>query len=278
MTYHLHLGDCIDGMRGLADKSVDHIIDDPPYSKHVHGCGRRGSTGYEGDGSKSAISRNRDLGFAHLSTSDMTALAEQYGRLAKRWVLVFSDTESSHLWREALSRFGLEYVRTMYWHKIGSTPQFTGDRPAVAVEAITACASMDTAREWLEEVVAITLCHPKGRKKWNGGGKHGLYPFPIVLNRGGRDERMHPTQKPIDLMLDLVADFTNPGDLVLDSHAGSGTTGAACIELGRDFMGWERDEKHHATATARLSRCTVDHAAVQRQGSLALPKPKQLCL
>ena len=46
--------------------------------------------------------------------------------------------------------------------------------------------------------------------------------------------RLHTTQKPVDLMRALISDFTNPGELVLDSHAGSGTTGAACIELGRD--------------------------------------------
>ena len=107
----------------------------------------------------------------------------------------------------------------------------------------------------------------------------GLYPFKIVLDRPGTDDndrRMHPTQKPMDLMRALVSDFTNPGELVLDSHAGSGTTGAACIELGRDFIGFEKDPKHHAIATARLARCVVDIGAVQRQGLLALPKPKQL--
>ena len=50
----------------------------------------------------------------------------------------------------------------------------------------------------------------------------------------------------------LLADFTDPGDLILDSHAGSGTTGAACIELGRRFVGFELDPKHHAVATKRL--------------------------
>lgn len=262
MTYQLRLGDSVAGMRELADKSVDVIIADPPYSEHVHSCGRRGATGYAGDGSKSAISRNRDLGFAHLTTDNMVELAAQYSRLTRRWSLTFSDTESAHLWREVMEEAGLEYIRTVFWHKIGSTPQFTGDRPAVAVEA-------------------ITICHPKGRKKWNGGGKHGIYPFPIVLNRPQgkeNDVRLHPTQKPISLMRALVTDFTNPGELILDSHAGSGTTGVACIELGRNFIGWELDEKHHATATARLARCVVDLGEVERQGRLLLPKPKQLSL
>lgn len=233
MTWELHLGDCIEGMRAMADKSVDMVCADPPYSRHVHECSRRGSTGYEGDTGKSAISRNRDLGFAYLDDETRLALAEQYARIARRWVAVFSDTESAHLWRRDLEHYGLEYVRTMFWHKVGSTPQFTGDRPAVALEA-------------------ITLCHPTGRKRWNGGGKHGLYQVPIVLNRGGQDMRHHPTQKPIALMRQILEDFTDAGDLILDSHAGSGTTGAACIELGRNFVGWELDPKHHTIATKRL--------------------------
>ena len=59
MTWELRLGDCIEGMRAMPDKSVDVIISDPPYSEHVHKRGRRGATGYDGDGGKSAISRNR---------------------------------------------------------------------------------------------------------------------------------------------------------------------------------------------------------------------------
>lgn len=252
MSWELRLGDCIEGMAAMPDKSVEHVIADPEYSEHVHNCSRRGATGYAGDGSRSAISRNRELGFAHLTPENRRAYAEQYARLARRWVLVFSDTESSHLWRADLEACGLQYIRTCFWHKVGGTPQFTGDRPAIALEAITACATIEEARRWLDEVVAITCCHPPGRKKWNGGGKQGLYQFPIVLNRGGEDPRLHPTQKPRDLMAALVADFTDPGELILDSHAGSGTTGVACIELGRRFIGFEKDPKHHATATDRL--------------------------
>ena len=253
MSIDLRSGDCIEIMRGLPDQSVDHVIADPPYSEHMHKCGRRGNTGYDGDTGKAAISRNRDLGFAHLTSDALTCLATEYARITRRWVAVFSDTESDYLWRQALEVAGLEYVRTMFWHKVGSTPQFTGDRPAVALEA-------------------ITLCHRPGRKRWNGGGKHGLYSVPIVLNRGGNDCRWHPTQKPIELMRQLVADFTDPGETVLDSHMGSGTTGAACVELGRQFIGIELDPNHFATAQRRIENTT-------RQGSLFAPtKPQQLKL
>ncbi len=53
-------------------------------------------------------------------------------------------------------------------------------------------------------------------------------------------------------MCALISDFTDPGDLVIDPFAGSGTTGVACIRLGRRFIGWERDHKHYAAAVKRL--------------------------
>ena len=62
----------------------------------------------------------------------------------------------------------------------------------------------------------------------------------------------HPTEKPLSLMIELVSLFTDPGDLVLDPYAGSGTTGVACMRLGRRFAGAERDDRYHALAKERL--------------------------
>lgn len=63
----------------------------------------------------------------------------------------------------------------------------------------------------------------------------------------------HETQKPLVLVESLIRNFTDPGELVCDPFAGSGTTGVACIRLGRRFVGWERDPKYHAIAVKRLS-------------------------
>jgi site-specific DNA-methyltransferase (adenine-specific) len=63
----------------------------------------------------------------------------------------------------------------------------------------------------------------------------------------------HPTQKPVDWMKFLVSTYTNPGQVVLDNTMGSGTTGVACIELGRLFIGIEQDETHFGTAQKRIA-------------------------
>lgn len=210
---------------------VDHVITDPPYSEHTHKA-VRSSKVKEGH-PKEKWSRNVDLGFVHLSPELRQFCAEEFARLARRWVLVFSDIESGHLWRSDMGAAGLDYVRTGIWHKTGCTPQFSGDRPATAVEA-------------------ITICHPKGRKRWNGGGKHAFWAVPIVQTKGDV-QRVHTTQKPEPLMRALVDQFTDVGDTILDAFGGSGTTAVAAKYLGRKCVLVEEDEARAEVCAKRVS-------------------------
>lgn len=258
------LGDCRGLLAALPSASVAHAITDPPYSDHVHTKSRAGARKLKGGtaaGAENApanLSRAVDFGFASLDAKLRGAVAHEVARIARRWALVFSDVESSHLWRGDLTAAGLDYCRTGAWIKIGGTPQFTGDRPAVGFEA-------------------ITIAHQPGRKRWNGGGSQGVWSVPIVLDRRGVVERVHATQKPVDLMLALVAAFTDPGDVILDPFAGSGSTGVAALRLGRRFIGCELAPKDHAVAVERLTaeaRGSTLHAQRAGQTSIfdALPK------
>lgn len=217
------------------------MMTDPPYSEYVHSKSRQGSRPLSGSVSGGSFSapanfcREKDFGFAALTDEVREATAEWAAIHISRWSLAFSDVESSHLWRESFVAHGLDYCRTGAWVKIGATPQFTGDRPAAGFEA-------------------ITIVHPKGRKKWNGGGSHAVWSVPIVLNRSGVDPRLHTTQKPAALMSELVALFTNHGDLVVDPFMGSGTTLAEAKRLGRQAIGIELEEKYCEIAANRLSQ------------------------
>ena len=73
--------------------------------------------------------------------------------------------------------------------------------------------------------------------------------FNVVPNRNGK---FHPTQKPIDLWEWLIKTYSNEGDLVLDPFMGSGTTGIACINTNRNFIGIEKDKKYFEIAKKRL--------------------------
>jgi site-specific DNA-methyltransferase (adenine-specific) len=77
--------------------------------------------------------------------------------------------------------------------------------------------------------------------------------YPLTVIDFARDkDKVHPTQKPVALMEYLIKTYTNPGDVVLDFTMGSGTTGVACMNTGRNFIGIEMDEGYYDIACERI--------------------------
>ena len=79
--------------------------------------------------------------------------------------------------------------------------------------------------------------------------------FNVVPNRNGK---VHPTQKPIELLEWLINTYSNENDLVLDNTMGSGSTGVACKNLNRNFIGIEKDEKYFGIAKQRIEEVVVE--------------------
>jgi len=76
----------------------------------------------------------------------------------------------------------------------------------------------------------------------------------IFNNRASGDRGLHPTQKPVALMEYLIKTYTNEGETVLDFTMGSGTTGVACVNLNRNFIGIEMDDKYFNDAKDRIEQ------------------------
>lgn len=249
MTWKLHLGDCLDPITGLAslpDASVDHVICDPPYEAEAHTKGRRIMN------PRTKSIREAPLSFSQISGEERVAVSSQIARVSRRWILAFCQIEATSAWRAALENGGARYIRTMVWVKPNGQPQLTGDRPGVGYECIVVCYGSE------------------GRLRWNGGGKRGWMEFAVDANFS-REERIHETQKPLPLMRQLVDDFTDSGETIVDPFTGGGTTGVAAIRLGRNFIGWEKDPKYHAAATKRLEG-TREQTELWAPRS---PRPKQ---
>lgn len=225
----LYHGDCREILPQLAP--VDVVITDPPYDRHV-GTNLPGKHGKLKDGHE----RIRDLGYDGFDAELIAITAPHMVRIAQRWLVVFNDVESAPAWRTALVDAGARYMRTGAWVREGTSPQFSGDRPAVGFEA-------------------LTICHgAEERLRWNGGGHAAVWQFPIVHAAAKQRAGGHSTPKPLELMTRLVAQFSDPGKAVLDPFAGSGTTLRAAKDLGRKAIGIELNEQHCESIAVRMSQ------------------------
>lgn len=260
--WNLHQGDCIQGAAALEDRSVAHTIMDPPYEAEAHTKGRRicaGSFALRASGQDTTTSK--PIAYPPITERERREISKHVARVTRRWILVFCQVEAAMLWRAALEAGGAEYVRTGSWHKTDAQPQLTGDRPGQGWEAVVICHGSRAAGGLAADMPLIAAFERQhiGRMRWNGGGHCAKWSGPS-RNHGGdlSRKKLIDGQKPDWLMEKLIRDFTDRGDLVADFFSGSGSTGAACIKLGRRFVGWERTPETHAIALERLRATEPD--------------------
>lgn len=198
----------------IRDKSIDLIATDPPYGEHTHammGKDRR----Y--DGRKTS----EELWFPPLTREFVEALAVEFVRVCKGWIIIFTDDRTQGWWGDAIIAAGGSWVRTGHWVKTNPKPQMTADRPSVGTEP-------------------IVIAHATGKAmEWFGGGRSSVFrgppdePIPDVW-RGNRDtDGLHPNQKPLWLMQELLGLFGPAGSVVLDPFIGSGSTAVAGLARER---------------------------------------------
>lgn len=254
------LGDCREVIPTLG--TVDHVICDPPYEKHMHSA-KRGNL-KRTDGQRSP----ETLGFGSIEDA-RDEVAKLCIDSAQGWLLLFCTSEGVALWRDAIEAGGARYKRSCVWIKPDSTPQLNGQGPGMGDESIAVAWCGDNAE--FERVIAAWC--GAGHSRWNGGGRRGV--FTHLCNPKSR-EGSHPTEKPVALMTELVTEFTNAGELVLDPFCGSGTTGIACVRARRRFVGIEIDPKYFDLSCRRIA------AALKQDDMFAevvtKPKPKQMAL
>ncbi len=217
-------GDAFQALPRMEEGEVDVLISDPPYSTQTHEGARTTTSSSSKDrNGKKALNSTELLTFDSIAPEEFVIFAKLAVRAAKRWVVTFCDWKFAHL----LEEVGL--VRLGCWTKPNAMPQLTGDRPATGWEA-------------------IAILHRPGKKHWNGSGKAAVWNYNKV------NAVHHPTEKPLNLLKELVKLFSDPGEVVCDPFMGSGGVGVACAMLGRRFVGVEKDESYFKVAQKRLAR------------------------
>lgn len=240
-NYNLYRGDCLEVMKQIADKSIDCILCDLPY----------GSTHCTWD-----------------ILIPFDKLWDQYDRIAKKnaaIVLFGTEPFSSYLrlsniknyrydliWeKESITnfmqvkrRFGksTELISIFYKSQPTYNPQMVhyAGKPVIVKPSDKSNQSLTTVDSKDFRV-----------KPYEDTGLR--YPRDILrFNRVSKYSTLHPTQKPVPLLEYLIKSFTNEGDLVLDNCMGSGSTGVACINTNRNFIGIELDSNYYHIASDRI--------------------------
>jgi DNA modification methylase len=235
----LRLGDCLEIMKTIPSKSVDAIITDPPY----------GTTACKWD-----------------SVINFELMWEQLKRIIKpngAIVLFGSEPFSSALRMSNIKNFKYDW----FFEKDRETGFLNCKKqPMRKIELISVFYNKQCTYNPILRDKPIENIRPN-KKVGKSQGTYGKFkhnsPRTIPLNKSyptnlikfSRDKNgKHPTQKPIELMEYLVNTYTNENETVLDFTMGSGTTGVACKNLNRNFIGIEMNENYFNIAQERVNK------------------------
>lgn len=219
----LKLGDCLEVMKHIPNNSIDLIATDPPYEiskkNNFKTMGRRGID--FGDW---------DIDFDQLGWIDK--IADKVSGDGS--VVVFNAWRNLGDIASHLEKNGFIVKDILRWVKDNPMPRNRDRRYIVDYEF--ALWAVKKKSKWVFNRLNESYDRPEFR-------------YPIV---SGKEKTLHPTQKPVALMRDIILRHSNENDLILDPFMGSGTTGVACSNLNRNFIGIELDENYFNIARERI--------------------------
>ncbi len=241
-------GDCIEQLAALPDGCVDVVFADPPYNLQLAGELTRPNNsrvdGVDDDWDKFDTLQAYDeftrawLTEAHRALSDDGTL----------WVI--GSYHNIFRVGAILQDLGFWILNDVVWRKSNPMPNFRGRRFTNAHETMVwASKNQDSKYTFNYEAMKALNDDLQMRSDWllpicNGGER--------LKNDEGK--KAHPTQKPEALLHRVVLASSRVGDVILDPFFGSGTTGAVAKQLGRDFIGIERDPDYIELAKKRIAK------------------------
>lgn len=214
--------DCMDGMKEFPDKYFDLAIVDPPYG-----------IGYDIQASKNGGKRSKNgvakKGVYHATNWDATIPSREY------FDELFRVSKHQVIWG---GNYFSQYLPP-------SKGFICWDKRLKGIERSFA----DCEYAWVDDKMGVARMF---RYVWDGM---------IQENMKEKEIRIHPTQKPVALYEWILNRYSKEGDIILDTHVGSGSSLVACNNCGHKYVGFEIDEEYYKKASERIE-------AEQRQTSL----------
>jgi DNA modification methylase len=235
--YRLLKGDCLERMKRIPDGSVDMVMTDPPY----------GTTACKWDSIiplepmwkqlKRIIKPNGAIVMTASQPFTTTLIASNMKMFKYCWVWKKSHPSGIALVNKRVMKYH-EDVTVFYGKQPTYNPQKWEGVPSHSVGKQTGSRTNSTSNP---NMIQTTAEYPTSK-----------HPRSIIKVPNPRLKGQHPTQKPVALMEYLIKTYTNEGETVLDFTMGSGTTGVACMNLNRKFIGIELESKYFKIAKRRI--------------------------
>ena len=217
----LKMGDALEILKTIPNESIDCVVTDPPY-KIITGGDSNGKNSIRPTG---MLKGNRELMRTVPKFSEW--LSELF-RVLKDGTQNYVMVNSSNLLKMAneIEKAGFKIQNFLVWQKNNCTPS-----------------------QFYMKNCEYTIFFRKGKSKYINdiGGSKTVHSFDNIIGN-----KVHPTEKPIDLMEFYINNSTNENEIVLDPFMGSGTTGVACKNLNRQFIGIEMQEDYFNIARGRV--------------------------
>lgn len=229
VKYKLYNNDCVKLMGKMKSESIDLIITDPPYKTTKRGISKKTTTGGL---VRSELGKQGKI-FKHNDIKPQEYIAELY-RVLKEGSHCYIMTNHVNL-QEILNtatECGFHFIKSLIWDK--------GNK------IMGQC--------YMSQFEYILFFRKGKHKKINNCGTSDILSIPNKKTKDENGKNLHDVEKPVNLMKVLVENSSNKGDLVFDPFMGIGTTGIACVESDRNFIGIEIDENYFNIAKNRIEK------------------------
>jgi len=219
----LKMSDALEVLKTIPNESIDCVVTDPPY-KIITGGDSNGKNSIR---PKGILKGNREL---MRTVPKFSEWLPELFRVLKDRTQSYIMVNSSNLLKMAneIEKAGFKIQNFLVWQKNNCTPS-----------------------QFYMKNCEYTIFFRKGKSKYINdiGGSKTVHSFDNIIGN-----KVHPTEKPIDLMEFYINNSTNENETVLDPFMGSGTTGVACKNLNRQFIGIEMQEDYFNIASERVGK------------------------
>lgn len=219
----LRLGDCLEVLKNFEDKSIDLVVTDPPYKIVKGGCTNKA---VRLKGAENCYLKNGSVFLNNtIKFSDWLPVVYKKLKDNTHCYIMCNDRNLQELLTEA-TKVGFKLLNVLVWKKTKHTPN----------------------RYYLKNCEFIVMFRKGKAKNINNMGTFS------VIEVANVEYKQHPSEKPMELMRVLIENSSKEKEVILDLFMGSGSTGIACVNTNRNFIGIELDEKYFNIAKERIEK------------------------